>query len=184
MLNDNKSITTATVPLEGALTAYRRKFKLISLAILIIGAIGVIAYIALSTVYGVKYDKEPLWVKFFLAFAVPFTLGLIGFITVVRLNRREAQEKNRANCVFYGDCFFYNIVNRQSEKFIYSDAILKSENENYGYIYILSRALLAVFSKEDLTVAEMNAIRKKLRKTVADGEETAELENYKNEEKQ
>ena len=45
MLNDDKSITTSTVALDGALSIYRRKFKLISLVLLIIGAIGLITYI-------------------------------------------------------------------------------------------------------------------------------------------
>ncbi|MCI8988250.1 MAG: hypothetical protein HFK05_00675 [Clostridia bacterium] len=175
MLNDDKSITTSTVALDGALSIYRRKFKLISLVLLIIGAIGLITYI----VAGTLYEKEPLWVKFMLAFAVPFTLGLIGFITIIRLDRRAKTEGHKANCTFYSDCFFYNIENKPSEKFIYSDAVLKSENENYGYIYILSRAFVAVFSKDGLDCGELNAIRRKFRKTVPDGEEIAGLENYK-----
>ena len=91
MLNDDKSITTSTVALDGALSIYRRKFKLISLVLLIIGAIGLITYI----VAGTLYEKEPLWVKFMLAFAVPFTLGLIGFITIIRLDRRAKTEGDR-----------------------------------------------------------------------------------------
>ena len=115
MLNDDKSITTSTVALDGALSIYRRKFKLISLVLLIIGAIGLITYI----VAGTLYEKEPLWVKFMLAFAVPFTLGLIGFITIIRLDRRAKTDGHKANCTFYSDCFFYNIgiISQYNSKF-------------------------------------------------------------------
>lgn len=182
MLNDNKSITTATVELSVPLSEYRKKFKFVSLLLFIIGLIGVVAYIVLSTLYDIKYGKDPVWVKLLLISAVPFTLGLIGFITVVRLNKRAAQAKDFANCVFYGDCFFYNVENKSSLKFVYADAVLKSENENYGYIYVFSKGEFAVFSKEDLSETEINTIRKKFGKNT-DGE-TVELENYKKEEKE
>lgn len=182
MLNDNKSITTSTVEVSLPLRVYRRKFALISLILLIVGLLGVIAYIAVGTWYDIKYGNEPLWIKLMLISAVPFALGLIGFITVIRLNKRAKRENDFSHCEFYGDCFFYNTEKKSSEKFAYSDAVLKSENEKYGYIYVFSRAYFAVFSKEELSERELNTIRRKFRKST-DGE-TVELENYRKEERE
>lgn len=177
MITDNGSVKTKSIEVAPALDLYRKKLKLICLIMLIIGAIGLFAYIALSTIL------ENKWLSALLIFAVPFTLGLIGFVTIVRLHKREAREAGTSECEFFADCFICKVQNTQgvndSAKIAYSDAVLKRENENYGYIFVFNKGLFLVFSKEDLTESELNAIYKNFRKQV-DGE-VAPLEKFKDE---
>lgn len=185
MLSEKGSIKTAAIPVAGALDLYRKKIKLISLIMLIVGAVGLIAYIVSSTAVEIKYNKEYHLFNIMLIFAVPFTLGLIGYITVIRLHKREEKEGLISSCEFYADCFFHlphKLQPLAEEKIGYADAVLKRENEKYGYIYVFSRGIFLVFSKEDLTCGELNAIRKNFRQPIPDGEDIAQIENYKNKE--
>lgn len=186
MLSDKGSIKTARISVETALVTYRRKLKLISLIVLIIGAVGVAAYIVVGTVLDVVYNKEPAWVDALLAFAVPFTLGLIGFVTIVRLDRRAANEGASSVCEFFADCLIYSAESISCSpvnyKVGYSDAVYKGSKGRYGYVYILSRAVLFPFCLEDLTKAELNTVLKLFRSALPDGAETVELEKYRDEE--
>ena len=181
MVAEDGSIKTANISVAPALKLYRKKLKIYAVIALIIGAIGLIAYIVVSTVLETKTGVAPRWVKAFLVFAVPFTLGLLGLITIVRLGKRESQEMRTSECVFYADCFFYRSKSAfQSEicdKFCYSDAVLKRENEKYGYIFIIDKGWFSVFGKDGLEEKEINTIRKLFGQ--AEVAETVEIKNYK-----
>ena len=185
MLTDDGSIKTAQTEVAPALCIYRKKLELISIAMLIIGTIGVLVYVALSVVLSGENEDAPRWVNVFLVFAVPQALGLIGTITIERLKKREKAEGCTGECQFFADCFFYTFKTVLQTtvtvyKVGYPDAVLKGENENYGYIYIFSRGVFAVFAKDGLSEAELNAIRKCLRHNTEG--EVAELKNYKSNE--
>ena len=180
MITDKGSIKTESVSVESALVVYRKKIKIIALIMLIVGSVGLAAYIALSTAF-----DEIKWLTALLVFAVPFTLGLIGTVTIARVHKREKLNPTTCRCEFFADFFFCTTKtappreSSDTDKFAYMDAILKSENEKYGYIYVLSRGVFVPFGKEDLTDDELNAIRKYFRKPIRDGEESAKLENYR-----
>ena len=180
MLTEEGSIKTENIEVAPALNLYRKKLKIIALIALIIGVLGVIMYIVGSALETAEDGKSPVWVKVFLFFAVPLALGLIGYITIIRLNKREKAEVRTSECLFFEDCFFYTtkIINQPQtvEKILYSDAVYKGEKDKYGYIFVLSRGLFLVFSKEGLQGVEINAIRKNFGQTT-DGE-SAELKNY------
>ena len=179
MLAEDGSIRTARVYVAPALNLYRKKLKLISLIALIVGAVGLVAYIALATVLGGETEDAPKWVDAFLVFAVPFTLGLIGYITLARLKSRERAENGTSECTFFADCFFCSYKSSKlefAEKINYSDAVLKKENDSYGYIFVFGKGLFLVFSKEGLEANELNAIRKCFHLAI-DGD-NAELKNY------
>ena len=181
MISEDGSIKTANIAVAPALTLYRKKLKTVALISLIVSAVGLVMYIV-GSCFETENGEAPRWLDIFLVFSVPFTLGLIGYITIVRLGKREAAEERTAELIFYADCFFYNSKTAiQSsdtvEKIAYPDATLKRENEKYGYIYVFSRGIFAAFSKEGLSAAELNAIRKCFRHS-PDGE-TCELKNYK-----
>ena len=179
MITDKGSIKTASVSVESALVVYRRKIKIIALIMLVVGSVGLAAYIALSTAF-----DEIKWLTALRVFAVPFTLGLIGTVTIARVHKREKLNPTTCRCEFFADFFFCTTKtappreSSDTDKFAYMDAILKSENEKYGYIYVLSRGVFVPFGKEDLTDEELNAIRKNFRKPVQDGEDLAKLENF------
>ncbi len=177
MLTENGSIRTKEIAVAPALDLYRKKLKLICLIMLIVGTVGLVAYIVTGMVWDIK------WLDVLLVFAVPFTLGLIGFITFVRLNKREAREGYVSECEFFADCFICKARSAQgveeTEKIAYADAVLKRENEKYAYILVLGKGLFIVFGKEDLTAPELNAIRKNFRKEVAqEVEEVTPLEKF------
>ena len=179
MLSEEGYISTANTAVAPALNKYRTKLTFISLMSIIVGLVGVIIYVVASVV---DMDEAPLWVNIFLFFAVPLALGLIGFITLKRLKSREGAENAESHCQFYSDCFFYTFKSEKcavfTEKFSYPDAVLKRENNEYGYIFVTSKGLFLVFSKEGLQDCELNAIRKNFGKQT-DGD-AAELKNYEN----
>ena len=185
MLTDDGSIKTANIGVGPALWLYRKKLTIIAVLLLIAGACGLIAYVSIKSVFDIRDGEAPQWVDAFLVFALPFAFGLVGCITLKRLKSREKQENRTGECVFYADCFFFNYktavqLTEKSEKFIYSDAVLKSENEKYGYVFVSNKGLFLAFSKEGLEEGELNAIRKLFKKPVSG--ETKELKNYKTEE--
>ena len=185
MLTEDGSIKTAEIAVSPALELYRKKLKIIALVLLIVGAIGLIAYIVLSTVFDTDEGQKLHWTDAFLVFAVPFALGLIGSITFARLKSRESAEGRTSECVFYADCFFYSSkmahkIEKTEEKFSYPDAAIKCENENYFYLEIKGKGIILPLGKENLSVEEQNTIRKCFR-PATDGK-TVELKNYKPEE--
>lgn len=174
MLTENGSLKTQSFEVAPALDLYRKKLKIICFIMLILGAVGVVAYIALSVFF------ENKWLSALLVFAVPFTLGLIGTITFVRLHKREVRFAGVSECEFFADCFICKTksdIKTDEIRVAYSDAVLKRETESYGYIFVLGRGLFLTFSKQNLTVSELNAIRKNFKKQVVG--DVAELQNFK-----
>ena len=180
MVKEDGSVKTARIAVAPALELYRKKLKLLSLIALVVGAAGFIAYIATSVVLELKTGDSPGWLDVLLLFAVPFVLGLVGIITISRLKSREIKENRYSEFSFYADCFLYGTkTSNQAEisnKFLYSGTVLKKENEKYGYIEIIGKAVILPFSKENLSLSELNAIRKQFGQH-PDGE-TQELKNY------
>lgn len=123
MITDKGSIKTESVSVESALVVYRKKIKIIALIMLIVGAVGLVAYIALSTVF------ENKWLDALLVFAVPFTLGLIGTITIARVHKREKLNPTTCRCEFFADFFFCTTKtappreSSDTDKFAYMDEI-------------------------------------------------------------
>ena len=182
MTTEDGSIKTARISDEHAFVLYRKKSKTISLISLIIGSIGLITYIVLGTLLGGDDEDAPHWIDVLLIFAVPFTVGLIFYITSIRVHRREKTACSKSECTFYADCFFYTYTTSFNsaetvEKYLYSDAVFKRENEKYFYVYVICRKAFVAFSKEGLEDSELNAIKKCFRLAVSG--ETAELKNYK-----
>ena len=182
MLTEEGSIRTENISVGPALWQYRKRLKTISLISLIVGAVGLVMYIVGSALEAA--DGEGFsWIDISLVCTIPFTLGLIAYITLVRLKKRERDEDRTSECIFYADCFFYNSKATHGpavvEKISYTDAVLKKENDNYGYIFVSSSGLFLVFSKESLQSGELNAIRKNFRQAISGGDEIAELKNYK-----
>ena len=183
MITEEGSIRTQNISVGPALWQYRKKLRIISLISLILGAVGLVMYIVGSALEA-SDGKGFSWIDISLVCSIPFTLGLIAYITIFRLKKREKEEDKTSECTFYADCFFYNCRTAQNpteitDKFAYSDAVLKRENDNYGYIYVFSKGVLLAFSKVNLETAELNAIRKRFRQNVEG--DTAELKNYKTE---
>ena len=184
MIQEDGSIKTARISEEHAFSLYRKNLKIISLISLIAGAVGLIAYIVLSVMLGGE-DAAPRWVDAFLVFAVPFTVGLIFYITTVRVHKREKAACCTCECKFYSDCYFYSFKTvlkptETVEMYFYPDAVFKRENEKYFYVYVISKKNFVAFSKEGLSESELNAVKKCFRLAVSG--ETAELKNYRKEE--
>ena len=186
MIAEDGSVKTANISVVPALKEYRKKLKLISIILLIVGSIGVIVYLTLSAILDTVKGETPLWVDILGVFAVPDMLGLIGSIVLDRLERREKKENCTAEVSFYADCFFYRSKSasrpeERSESFFYPNAVLKRETEEYGYIFVSGTGDFLIFGKEGLEERELNTIRKLLKVPVPDGE-TVELKNYKTKE--
>lgn len=184
MLLQDGSIKTESAENGKALGLYRKKQKIVSLVLLITGAVGLAAYLVASSLLIAVFNGAPRWMDIFLVFAVPFTLGLIGCVTIARLKSREKKEGRTSEMQFYADCFIVKAQTAQtpseSKRISYLDGILKCENEKFGYILLIRRPVILPFSKENLGADELNAIRR-LFKIQIDGE-CAELKNYKTEE--
>ena len=181
MVTEDGSVKTARISVAPALELYRKKLKLLSLIALTVGAAGFVAYIAATVVLELKTGDSPGWLDILLLFAVPFVLGLVGIITITRLKSRENKENRTSEFSFYADCFLYSTKTAYqaeiSNKFLYSGTVLKRENEKFGYIEVVGKAVILPFSKENLDLSELNAIRKQF--GLVPSGETQELKNYK-----
>lgn len=184
MLTDSGSIKTNEVDFEDAMVKYRKKYKILWLVMLIVGAAGLVAYFSLLVALEIIYKREFPWLDVMFIFAVPFALGLIFTVSIARIHKYELREEKVGACEFFADCFFCTVrasasfqTSPTQLKLNYSDGIYKCENEKYAYIYVPEKRYFLPFGKDGLSVAELNGIRKNF-KQIIDGD-AVELENYK-----
>lgn len=136
-----------------------KKLYISSIVCLVIGIIGVILYIVLSTIY------QNSWADLLLLFAIPFGFGLTFFIT---LDTNYRILKNTAMVNFYifdDDYLFVTTIkdneNVGSSQIPYNSITKIKENKLYLFIYINKVSALPV-EKKSLSEEDINYIKSKI----------------------
>ena len=136
-----------------------KKLYISSIVCLVIGIIGVILYIVLSTIY------QNSWADLLLLFAIPFGFGLTFFIT---LDTNYRILKNTAMVNFYifdDDYLFVTTIkdneNVGSSQIPYNSITKIKENKLYLFIYINKVSALPV-EKASLSEEDINYIKSKI----------------------
>ncbi len=122
-----------------------QKAKLVFIFLLLLGSIGLLAYI----IFGTVYEIEPFWVKYLLAFAIPFGIGLVFLITINKL-QKGFQDTDLSNVYEFFDAYFTVDTmdkgeNTASAKVYYKDIWKITSTKNYIFIYLQSKQALPVF---------------------------------------
>ena len=136
-----------------------KKLYISSIVCLVIGIIGVILYIVLSTIY------QNSWADLLLLFAIPFGFGLTFFIT---LDTNYRILKNTAMVNFYifdDDYLFVTTIkdneNVGSSQIPYNSITKIKENKLYLFIYINKVSALPV-EKASLSEEDIKYIKSKI----------------------
>ena len=112
------------------------KSKKINKTLMIIGAIGLLAYIVIGTIL----EEEVWWCEALLVFALPFSFGLILLITINK-QEKKAVFSNQYNVYEFNDDFLNAETYSKGEctskvKFYYKDIVRVKETDNYLFLFI------------------------------------------------
>ena len=123
-------------------TELSRPVYITSLIMLIIGSVGLVAYIVLGTIF----DNTAL--DYMLAFAVPFGFGLVFLITVKKMSKNIEKIKQTNEYTFEQDYMSVTTYrfeeNEGSIKVYYRDLVKSRETKKYIFMYINKVSALAV----------------------------------------
>ncbi len=131
-----------------------QKPKMISIIFMLVGTLGLIAYIILSVVL----DPVPLWVEFFLMFAAFLGIGVVQYFVVKQTNKNSMKDENQTelSIVFNDDHYiassFKNGEEIGRQKVMYSDVTIVRETTDYFFIKP-SRAIQAFHTVDKKAVS-------------------------------
>ena len=126
------------------------------LFMMIIGIIGLLAYIIIGTVV------ENANVEYLLVFSIPFGMGLVFYLVIKRQLKQIKNSTNLNIYEFYEDFVNVKTMNNGEDvgtvKVYYKDIIKKRESKNYFFLFINNVNAFPV-AKFGLTEDELKEIR-------------------------
>lgn len=128
----------------------------IAFVAMIIGAIGLLAYIIVGTIY-----ELPI-LDIMLIFAIPFAFGLVYMIAIKKL-LKKVEEIDSVNEYTFNETFFEVNTIRNGEsvgsaKIYYKELYKSKETINFVFMYLNKTAAIAV-AKKNLTSDELIILR-------------------------
>lgn len=180
MVTQSGTIKTEFSDFGGMLTALRKNAKIGLIIMLVIGAIGLVAYIAVSTVLETNYESAPAWCDALLVFAVPFAFGLVFSIIFTALEKQARKNVGAVNIYeFFSDCFIIRGARGGMQTSVFRAEYAKVtkvfEKGNYLIFYYTASTLLFPLDKSQLTEEELNTVKKLLRAPVPQDAQTLDL---------
>ncbi len=179
MVTERNSIYVQFKITEEAQKKLSKKLYIFSVVMLVVGCVGLAAYLILAVVF----ENPPAWTEAFLAFAVPFGVGLV-FLLSVRSQLKQVRKFSGAvnGYEFYSNKLIYEEW-RGGEKLATTGVdynFLTSAKQKRGFLlfYYALRASNFVIDKSSLTEAELNTIKKLLKMQIAENAETLQLSEY------
>lgn len=157
-----------------------QKLKWLWIVLIVIGAIGLVAYIGLATYWEEVYGYEPNWVELILiASAVIFAVGLV-FVLMVRFAKKEQLKTDDilTNCEFFSDCIIFREFKDGEQlgvfRINYTQILAVKQREGFIYCTIAQGIAYPVFIN-GLSQAELNTIHKQLKLPVSENAGIIEL---------
>lgn len=143
-------IETSTKIDNHVTTELTKNIKILSFSFLLIGCVGLILYIVLSTIL----PEDVIWVNFFIVFAVPFAIGLVLVFSIK--NSKKLNEKNNLEniYIFNEDHFIINTLKNNEKiatvKVYYNELTKKTESKSFLFLFINKISAFPV-KKENLS---------------------------------
>lgn len=183
MITENNTIKTEFSDFKRVQKALFQKLFVCSVVALIIGAIGVLAYIILATVWETLYEYTPAWCDALLVFAVPLGIGIVftlSFRSTFKQAEKLAGSVNEYE--FYSDCVIIREINNGKEvagRRTEYNRINTTQKGQYLLIRYLNNNQALPIDTATLSERELNTIKKLLRLDVPEGAETIQLADAK-----
>ncbi len=137
------------------------KVKLIYKILLIVGIIGMVAYIVLGTIL----EEEVWWCEILLVFAIPFAIGLIMLLAITKMEKSTEGSFKYNEYLFEDEYFmvetFSNGENIRNAKIYYKDVVKLKETTNYIFLFIQMKQAYPII-KQDFTEAEKQKLLSKV----------------------
>ena len=172
MITEKGSIKVAAAMTSAVQKSLNRTLFIISLVALIVGALGLAAYFALTVYFGVAaeltgnsaYESLADGFNPMLIFAVPFGFGLV-FVIVIRVQIKNAAKQS--DCKNEYEFFAGHLILNEyksgiqvgKSKIFYKNIVKYKETQDYLFFYLV-RTLAYFIPKADLTEEENATIRK------------------------
>lgn len=180
MITEKNTIKTEFSDFKRVQKVLWQKLYICSIAALVVGVIGVIAYVVLSTVWETLYEYSPVWCEALLVFAVPLGLGIVFTLTFRSLFKQGEKLSGTTNVYeFYSDCFMVRELHGGEETGVfraeYNRVIKTTEKERYILIRYLNKNQAWPIDTTTFSETELNTVKKLLRLSVPQNAETTEL---------
>lgn len=171
MITETGTIKIETQLDERAQKEFMGKLFIVSLVCLIIGSVGIAAYMAWSITAIILETYEPS-IVILVVFAFLFAFGLIFVISYNKIIKKARTEDKKEVYEFFNSYVVANdYVNGEqvaTVKIYYKNIVKRKETKNYIYFYMQANAACPV-GKADMTEGELNAIRSLLGLSVQGG---------------
>lgn len=161
MITEKGTIKVETTLDEKAQKEFMAKLFIVSLVCLIIGSIGIAAYLVWDITAIILETYEP---SIFILFVVmlSFAFGLIFIISRNKVVKKARAEDKREEYEFFSNYLIANdYLNGEqvaTVKIYYKQISKRRETKNYLFFFIQTNAACAL-SKEALTEGELNTVR-------------------------
>ena len=180
MVTERKTILNRTVLSENIQKKNLHKLFIISLVCLIVGALGVVAYIALGVALETESGDTPAWCEAFLVFAVPFAFGLVFILTINSLVKQARKNNGVINeYEFFADCIMAREI-RGGEicanvRLNYDQVLKTKQAGEYLFFFYQIKSYAYPIDTTELTPPELNTVKKLLGAKTDEGCEILEL---------
>lgn len=133
-----------------------RPLYIMSIVTLVIGIVGMVAYVVLGTIF----DNPEI--EYMLAFSFPFAFGFVLLITINKLCK-NADKIPQYNQYTFEEEYFMVTTYRRGEnvgtvKLYYKDLAKSRESKNYIFMYLNKYSAVAV-AKDQLSCDELILLR-------------------------
>ena len=178
MINEYGSIRTERIAVGEARKARTVNLIWLWIVFLVIGSIGVGAYVV-GTVLEEVYQSEFAWVDVTLFAVIPFTVGLI-FVLATRIQKKADLNTDDilTGCEFFSDCIIFREFKDDEQlgvfRITYPQILLVKQRASFLYCTIPQGIAYPVYLG-GLTQIEINTIRKQLKLPVPESGETVVL---------
>lgn len=180
MITEYGSIITEKNTAGEARKALTKNLKWLWIVLLIVGSVGLIAYIFGATYFEEVYGYKPQWADIILVLsAVPFAIGLI--FTLATRSQKKAELKTNdilTNSEFFSDCIIFREYKDSEQMGViridYSRILRVKLRGNFLYFGIAQGVFYPVYIG-NLTETELNTIKKQLKILPNADAETVEL---------
>ena len=180
MITEYGSVLTEKITAGEARKALRKNLKWLWIALLVVGSIGLAAYIFGSTFWEETYGYEPLWAEIVLIVsAVPFAVGLIFTLATRSQKKTDSKTDNiQTTCEFFSDCIIFREFKDGEQigvmRIEYAKVLRSKQRENFLYFGVTLEVFYPVFIG-GLTEVEVNTIKKQLKIPTPENAEIIEL---------